>query len=1011
MAQISDRHQPSFILWPLQNARTAWQAVYLPVILFVPHRRNSNGTTILNTEAFDVTFRIEDAQNRIPVAGEDYRGLLVPNFDLFKRELSTYELETRRIDVQHQDFINPKLFDYVERDFNRKITLEEFLASASKIDQETFNLLDVDSDGQLTESDFNQIDVRKNGFITFSNFVKSYDSVEINDLMIITTEAGKLRDVITWYADADYFDLSTISIETYLLQPPGKYVFSWTAHYYGRILTDRGELFCIDENGIRLARLPIVFDHPGDVFYEMQTKMPDYVFTGERIDKDQTLKFIRPYSDILQDVYDEASFLQKINHIDYIPASYIPYLSYLLGWSLPYFPGSTDTMRRNVLKNARKLQNLKGSKAALRDLFEIFNYAIDIINVWYSPDGKKLLAPNDPAPNVSYKINQKQVVRSDPMVSNYNADGFGSLEIPLLYHPTGDITIEAWIVKTSSALYEPLKGAVDSWDSLEADAIGEDPEGYLVNPALYELLPSGAAVGYSQVLVSQQFGGIDSRVPINSTQTPINQYGAKYDKYRNTLTLTFDHYIEFKPDEKLFIFATYERSKIEIPEELTDLRSNRFDIKILSKLDGSEVDPRVLEHLFDFITDLKAFHSLLRKIAFTLNYASVYNVTDFCVGQDRLAEPGTIMGEAQVPPAIIPKTINLDNCVEGAFNRGFKVEDLKYRENVIQGLQEEFQAWKDLDCTHKIPSDQQALIESLSRLSINPESMQDCSSCESTKYGQDRKYFEEFDQDHETDPRQTACDISSPIAPYCYTGRVKDQVQSFPIVRMNDTWKFSSCELMMGNDGFYFEMPVKVNISQPIRFDQIKNINRSLLEGRLVRSLAFNQKLQFTQEHHLSSRVFNGLSQFNLNMPQLGIQKDNMFIPGHRYITMDKLEIDFTHDVWSLRPWDDASNCANVSSMFWTMEVDTEGNEILVFDTEPLVYLGNGLISDVSSLSSHDAGTTVSFVTHSIYTNEISHEAIQNNDSLIEVDATAGDTACLGSEVQGPIFDSAAPST
>lgn len=1010
MAKITNRHQPSFILWPLQNARTAWQAVYLPVILFVPHKRDSNGSKILNTDVFDVSFRIEDAQNRIPVAGEDYRGLLVPNFDLFKKELSTYELETRRIDVNHQDFINPKLFDYVDRDFNRKVTLTEFLDSASKIDQETFNLLDVNSDGQLTEEDFNAIDTKKNGFITFDNFIKSYDLIEPDDLMIVVTEAGKLRDVIVWHSDADYYDLSTVSIETYQLQPPGKYVFSWTANYYGRVLTDKDEFFCVDQTGFRLARLPIVFDHPGDVFYEMQIKLPNYVFTGDRIDKDETLKFIRPYSDMLQDVYDEASFLERINHIDYIPAAYIPYLAYLLGWNLPYFSGSTDAMRRNVLKNARKLQNLKGSKTALRELFEIFNYTIDIINLWYSPDGKRLISPEETRSSdiaAGLNINKKQVVRSDPMASNYNIDGFGMLEIPLLYHPTNGITIEAWIVKTSSSLYDSLKNAVDSWDSLEGDAIGKDAQGYLINPALHSIL-SGAAVGYSQVLVDQQFGGVNFRVPISSSQTPINQYGVKYDKYRNTLTLTFDHYIQFKPDEKLFIFATYERTKLEIPETLTDLRSNRFDVKILNKSDGTDVDPRVLEHLFDFIIDLKAFHSLLRKVIFSTNYESVYNVTDFCVGKDQLAEPGTTLGEMQVPPAVTPQedATNIE-CVEGIFNNKLKNEDLAYRNAVIRGLQEEFQAWKNLDCTHKIPTDQQALLESLSRLSINPESFQDCSPCEYTKYGQDRKYSENFDPDHEADPRQTACDVSPAINPYCYTGRVKDIIQTIPVNKNNDIWRFSSCELMMGNDGFYFELPMNVNFDYPIRSSKIKNIKQSFLNVKLDT----NQKLQFTQENHLTGKVFNGFFQFRLYLPHLGIQKDNMFIPGHRYITMDKLEIDYTHDIWSLRPWDDSSNCANVQGLSWSMEVDTNGDEVLVFDSEPLTYFGNGLIPDINTLSSHDIGTEINFVTHSVYTTEISHEAIQNDGSLIESGVTTGNTACLGEEVEGPIFNSAAPSS
>lgn len=956
-SEIPNRHQPSFVLWPLQNARTAWQAVYLPVILVVPHRRTPEGTEVLNTEVFDVVFKIENAQNRIPVAGERYQGLTVPNFDLFRREVSELELSARKINIESARFKD-------------KTTGED---------------------------------------------KESADAIE-GDLLVITTESGDLTDSIPWYPDADYYDLSTISIETHPLEPPGKYVFSWNAHYYGRIVTDRGELFCIDDGGIRLARIPLIFDHPGDMLLEMQEKTPDFVFTGSRPDTDQALKFLRPYSDVLQDVFDETSFLERINHVDHIPSSYIPYLSYLLGWNLPFFPGSTDTMRRRVLRNARKLQGLKGSKAAIRDLFEIFGYAVDVINVWFAQDGKSLIGPDDPVTDSSQDIVKTTVVRADPMLVDYSTDGFGVLEIPLLFRPENDMSVEGWMVKTSSDLYEPLKNAAESWGSLETDTVARDAEGYIISPTLHGMLPSGAVVGYSQVLVNQELNGIKART--QGQQFPLNKYGVKYDKYRNILTVTFDHFIEFKADERLFLFVTYEREKLEIPASMVDLRSNRFDIRILNRINGEEVDARTLEHLFDFIYDLKAFHSILRKISFHINVASVYNVTDFCVGKDQLAEPGTTMGEAQVPPAIIPTQISDQACDEDSIRRNFKDSDIRYRNDVITGLQEEFAAWKGLDCTHKIPEDQIALMESLTRISINPESLREtCENCEYTKYGQDSKFVEDFDPDHDADPRETACDVTRPAKGYCYTGRVKDQISVNAAVPMTDVWRFAPCHLMMG-EGFYFEMP-PIEVSSPIRFQEIKNLRRSILEGRLVRSLAFNGNLQYTQEEHLSSRVFNGLSQYHLGMPQMGIQKDNMFLPGHRYPTMNKLEEDYTHDTWFLRPWDDQANTncrggASAISLDWEMGIDSNGDEVLVFSETPLTYFGNGLTPDIPNMGDHSAVLGVTeppFVTHSIYTTETgTHEAITWDGTVVEIEPTSGQDACLGTDAQGPVFDSAAPS-
>src|SRR6185369_5177721 len=103
-----------------------------------------------------------------------------------------------------------------------------------------------------------------------------------------------------------------------------------------------------------------------------------------------------------------------------------------------------------------------------------------------------------------------------------------------------------------------------------------------------------------------------------------------------------------------FVFSTYKREKLIISDALKDLRSNRFDIKVLEKASGEEVNPQTLEFLIDYIFKLKPFHALLRKIAFTMTETDVYNVQDMCVGGDVLEREGTKIGELQVPPPIDP---------------------------------------------------------------------------------------------------------------------------------------------------------------------------------------------------------------------------------------------------------------------------------------------------------------------------------------------------------------------
>lgn len=954
MAILSEQHQPSFVLWPLQNARTAYRPVYLPAILVVPHARDNTGRQIANSHVWNLTFMIEEAPGRARVAGYEYRGIFIPELERYRVDVTDAQLASRKINVEGQRF---------EDVYGDEI---------------------------------------------------AYADATNQDFMVYTTENGDLTDRIQFTPGASYYDLSTIEIETGDLQPLGKYIISWNANYYRRVITSNGELFCIDTSIDRLSRKAIVFDHPGQVHQEFLEKTPAFVY-DDFYDNDPHAQFYRPFADALQDLHDESGFLESINHIDSIQANHIPYLAHLVGWDLPYFPGATDAMRRRALRNARRLQALKGSKRAIRELFDIFGYSIDIINCWYREDGLEFVAP-DEDPNIG--LTSEIVCRAEPMLVDYATDGFGDITIPLLYRPEGNMTVEAWKVKTSSPLYDSLKSLADSYEDLEGGSCAVDPNGYQISSVLHGQLSGGSVIGYSQVLVNQDAGGLTS----NTTGFgPLNEHGITYQGFQNTLTVGFDRYLQFESDERLFVFVTYEREKITVPTELTDYRSNRFDIRILERALGEEVNPSVLEFLLGFIIRLKAFHSLLRKIIFTVNLEDVYNVTDFCVGGENIQSAGTDAGEAQVPPAIVPTETTAVECNEESLERNFKEEDLDYRARVLAGLEEEFQAWKRLDGRFAISDEDRAKYQPMSSILFPTEYGDTNGNCDWTWRGQDRKLYDaDFDPDHDVDVRAPACDLTGNVDDYCYQGRVQDELATELSIPLSETWRSKPCSLGMGN-GFYYVYSSNIvdwcNATGCIDLTDISNIRRSMLEGLLVRVLAFGGQLRYTNKVALDDTHVDPKDNVAVRRPSLGIEKDNMMIPGHRTITMSNLLTDFTHPEWNLRPWDDILHvhCAEDAPADVTMDseiiIDTNGDEQLWYESGvPLVYYGNGRVPDILSLSDHtwQGSDEEPLITHKIFTTAPTSEYVEL-EGMVHTDTLTGftgDAICLPSEV-GKIYASA----
>jgi len=926
-----DRNNPSFYRFPINNNRTGFKPVYLPMILIVPRRRNANGTTLGKTEVFDVKFFIADAPEQAKVAGPFNTGLLVPTTDIYTIPVNTLQLQDVKIDPEGRIFKSPT--------------------------------------GEL----------------------RTYEDVQEGDTFEYTTIRGNITSELPYYPDADYHDMSLFIIDVEDLPRPERYYFVWEAKYYSRVIFNPQVASaqgpgCIDESEIKTTQSKFLIAHPGEVHHEMFRKTPPLYFEqeSERRADDRVLEFYRPFADILQDAFDEQTFINGINHINKIPAQLIPYLAFLIGWDLPNFPGVTDNVRRSILRQAVYLQKLKGSKRVLVELFDIFGFAIELVNLWYSTDGTMLVAPNEKLPDtiLDEQIEVQTVCQNEPMVSDYSEPGFGQLEIPLVYTPTSDITITAFFVEAG-----PTKDALDGLVeqiTADPDALQEQcilPGGAISASKLYDSLPTGDStlISTTEITLDNETG-VPTSVVNSDSPILINQNGISYNNIRNTVSIVFDRYFDFS-QASLYVFATYPREKLIIPDSLENLRSNRFDVRILLKT-GQEIPSELLEFLMQFIFKLKAFHSLLRKIVYDLNNYEVYNVIDYCI-----TNPGV-----QVPPPVDES--KGDVCSPDLSDSNLKDEDIFLRDAIYNGLLREFGDWKQLDGTHKSSSETEKYLNVPVNKPIGSE-------CQFTSYGQERVRFQpDADFDHNPDLRPKYCSTTTETAENCFKGRVEQELDVTPDVVLEECVKCKPCVLGMGI-GTYWTHPADAISNLRNGFGSYKGQNKTSYLGRRIfwynhpepKSLHFSNRPNFESFMSRSDRMLA------YERPSLCIEKDNLNFPSHRLPSMSNLLEDYTSGEYRARPWDYSDNDLNAR-----LGVNSAGDEYLVFDDEDLVYYGNGLLSDISSLGGHDDRDFL--VTHKIWmVSEEGHPAIEEDSRIV---ITQEEVLTFGSSLPyGPIFRSA----
>lgn len=825
-----DRNKPTFQLLPYNNNRTAWRPIGFPAIMVVPRRFDAVGHPLPNSQVFNVRVLIESVPREARVAGHDHVGIRYPDRELYARTINYQELAERVIDLDD---------------------------------------VDIYRDGQLIEEP------------------------KTGDIIHYMTRTGT-RGTLEFIHGAKYYDLSDIRIDVETL-PADDYNLAYQTQYFDRVITSDAsrDLLCIDTNTISLAIFRVPIQHPGKVMDEFYRHTPPpYVSDASRA-VDGTVSLYRPLTDVLQDVADEQLLLESINFVYDTPPEAIPYLSQLLGWEIPYFPQSLDSLRRAVLRRTVALQNLKGSRRALIELFRLFGFEILTSNLWWSSDGEILIRPDESLPYKyhSQRISTLDKPQTDVLLSDWFGQNFGQYSIPLLHRPQvktdidnftalqdgGSVTIKVFVVERDGPAYAEL--------SAISQQLQQQPH---CDIQLESRMVDEEIIGRTYIVIDGKFGE-PARETVYGSGTPITSNNVSMDRDRNKVSLEFAGAL--REGACLFAFAYYTRQEFVVPDILQNLQSNRFDLTVLTDNTFEFVDPTVLDFAIEFLYRLKAFHSLLRVIRYRIELSETYEVTDLRVGGDVAQRYyDTDIGNLQVPPAIIPDVPEIiDDCTRmDPVALGYKPEDIALRDRKLEDLLEEFTAWLRYDDRENQSGD--------TRLApLAPVPGRD--TLRYTRYGQDRivpGYENGLSREYgpgpnsnqagfnvgDLSPQDTAVDgqfntvgpdattnsdssqygsftreyREDPVAwpqlddnsDYCYKGRVDDEILYQPLQRNDEHYRCQPCNLGLGSGAYYL---------LPSRTVPLAPGNRNRLPGSMSNKLVFTGGAQEEHQEYYASGI------------------------------------------------------------------------------------------------------------------------------------------------------------
>jgi hypothetical protein len=317
----------------------------------------------------------------------------------------------------------------------------------------------------------------------------------------VLTRSGMASE-IEYLPGADYYDLSDLFIPTEQLEPR-HYVLVYEVAFKPRIVSDIGVLICIDNDKCAFSRIEFEINHPGEVLNSTVNRTPSLYFDSTSKADDSTIELYKAQFEIIQDIYDEQTFIESINHVNDIRPEYIPYLAYMLNWEMPYYPDSVDKIRNVLLRNISRLQQIKGTKRALVELFDLFGYSNLVSNVWWAPDGKAYIGVGD---SKEFPVTLMKRAAYEPLILDYAVSGFCQQSIPLIHRPnTKSLFVESFLVEIGSDADQALSAAKTA---LEDDVdVFRDDNGVLRSPTAIgtEQFPdkdTDGVTGYSKVTIN-----------------------------------------------------------------------------------------------------------------------------------------------------------------------------------------------------------------------------------------------------------------------------------------------------------------------------------------------------------------------------------------------------------------------------------------------------------------------------------------------------------------------------
>lgn len=842
-----------------------------------------------------------------------------------------------------------------------------------------------------------------------------------------------------------YYDVSDVLVDVENLQT-GRYELSYRATVSRRIYDNNNSVICIDDSQTDVVMSNVDFAHPGEVIEEFKKNTPSIWFSNGKLAQEPLFKLYKPITDSLQNVYDEQTLLARLNFVNDAFPETIPYLSRIVGWDIPYFPKSLDSLRKSILRYTTYFQKNRGTLKSVMELYEMFGLDILIRNLWFDVDNSGLLHPSYDKDGIEIS----EACAFDILDADIRSPGFYTNKMSLLNRPStrfentdftrvsSDVLISAFVVAVGSDAHQYLLDLCENQSTVEVQRghVGYQSE------QLDAVLDLDGLTRHQQVLVDRT-NNVRSDVYSGPARI-INPSSLSIQFLEPNVELTLDgHWSD--PSEAVFLFAAYEYQKIEISSELLNRRSNYFDVKLVSPIDSSSNTGLILDYTLEFLYRIKAFHSLLRKFIVTVEFDESYLVTDFCYGPGFSEIPGLDSGEQQVPSPVTVET--LPGCSESVGR--YKESDYIYRNRLLRNLKEEFAVYLQYDSReyeNVDPGHLQLQYPDISRpFAYYNEYGQDVlvgGYLADRKYGfvdgndfannfaeiKPIEYFNYTGSYFDVQRRDMNHSKYSMVESYtraafpstlptneivCFRGRAGDELALNATSENGESYYNAACGLTVGLGTYYITKPGVVRYgvaNRSIGSRSIKPIisDLNLLSGGVdatrlehKRVGINNSRISTKQELHYWDRTDNfsiGWETLADRSVSLAITKTNMHFPGTRFISMANLENDFSSGLHDLRPWDEEL-CAETLEI--TVVVGNDGNQYLSFPSVPFAVRGNGVAADIPSLSDHSLSAIVpNDVVHSIYTEHSSYW-----DTAL-VPSSSGQTVSLD-DPQSALFDTA----